>query len=151
MEIIHLYFHTLEEAQKLSQFIAQRFPDPERVLFGILEIAINAVEHGNLEITYDEKNSLLREGRWQEEIQQRLHLYKNRNKAASITYIATRREITIRIKDQGKGFNWMEYIDIAPDRLTTPNGRGIALARMMSFDHMEYLGVGNEVVGRVYR
>ena len=39
-----------------------------------------------------------------------------------------------------------EYLDISPDRATHPNGRGIATTRLMSFNSVEYLGCGNEVI-----
>jgi len=48
---------TLDEAESLASFLANCFPDPDRALTGISEILINGVEHGNLDISYDE-NSL---------------------------------------------------------------------------------------------
>ena len=44
------------------------------------------------------------------------------------------------------GFDWQAYIDFDPRRAFDPNGRGIALARKLSFKRIEYLGCGNRVV-----
>jgi hypothetical protein len=44
------------------------------------------------------------------------------------------------------GFDWQKYLEISPERAYDPNGRGIAMARMISFDSVEYRGLGNEVV-----
>ena len=57
--------------------------------------------------------------------------------------------VQIRIRDQGAGFDWTPYMDFDPDRAFDPHGRGIAVARLSSFDDLEYIGVGNEVVATV--
>ena len=53
------------------------------------------------------------------------------------------------VRDEGAGFDWQRYLDFAPDRAFDPNGRGIAMARRMSFAQLEYRGCGNEVVAIV--
>jgi hypothetical protein len=58
---------------------------------------------------------------------------------------ATKDAIVVHIIDEGNGFDWRKYLELSPDRITDPHGRGIATSRMMSFDSLEYLGVGNEV------
>jgi hypothetical protein len=40
-------------------------------------------------------------------------------------------------------------MDFDPGRAFDPHGRGIAVARLSSFDDLEYIGVGNEVVATV--
>lgn len=39
---------TLEEARRLTLMLSQACPDPKRVVLGLSELLINAVEHGNL-------------------------------------------------------------------------------------------------------
>jgi hypothetical protein len=51
--------------------------------------------------------------------------------------------------DQGAGFDWQRYLDFDPERATDPNGRGIAMARLMSFESLSYSGCGNCVVATV--
>ena len=52
--------------------------------------------------------------------------------------------ICLRIEDEGKGFDFDRYLD-SEACLTAPNGRGIAIARSLSFDELIYHGCGNVV------
>ena len=137
---------TLDDVQYLSTFLAQFFPIPENAAFGISELLTNAIEHGNLEISYDEKTDLNKTGQWHAEIERRLTLPENASKVALVSYIFKDNQITLTIKDQGKGFNWRDYMEISPERAMHNHGRGIALSKMMSFDNIEYLGNGNEAI-----
>ncbi len=138
-------FQTLDEAVNLARYIANCFPKPGTVVFGLHELMINAVEHGNLGISYADKTALLRDGRWNEEIERRLSLPENRNKFGCLGLKVVEEAIVIHIKDDGKGFDWHEYLEFSPDRATDSHGRGIAASRAMSFHSVEYLGAGNEV------
>ena len=143
-------FTTINEAKALACFIARAFPDPDIVAYGLTELMLNAIEHGNLGITYDEKSMLIDSGRWQEEINRRLALPENKHKTAIITFKSTPDSIVVSIKDQGEGFQWRQYLDLAPSRMTHPNGRGVATAKL-SFTTMEYCEKGNEVVCTVLK
>jgi len=57
--------------------------------------------------------------------------------------------VTIHIADQGEGFDWRPYLEFSAARAFDPHGRGISMARMVSFDSLEYQGRGNEVVVRL--
>jgi len=57
IQVIKSSCKTLNEAESLASFLANCFPDPDRALTGISEILINAVEHGNLAISYEKKPS----------------------------------------------------------------------------------------------
>ena len=146
MEQSRFRFRTLEEARNIAFLIANCFPEPEATVYGLNEMLINAVEHGNLGITYAEKMQLILGGRLYAEIDRRLALPANLNKWAYLSFEADENAIRVIIKDQGVGFDWRQYLDISPDRATHPNGRGIATSRLMSFNSVEYLGCGNEVI-----
>jgi hypothetical protein len=60
--------------------------------------------------------------------------------------VATGSELRVQMKDQGKGFDWRQYLEISPGRATHPQSRGIATSRMMSFTSLDYIGCGNEVL-----
>lgn len=139
-------FREFEEASKLANFFAALCPEPTKVLLGFSEILENAVEHGNLEIGYQRKASLLRENRRREEIMRRAALPRYRQRKVTLEFERTPKEFHLRVTDEGKGFDWHPYLHISMERLTEINGRGIALARLVSFDRLEYVGVGNEVV-----
>jgi DNA-binding response OmpR family regulator len=146
MEQARFRFRTPEECRNLAFLIANCFPQPEAAVYGLNELLINAVEHGNLGIAYAEKTQFILDGSMQEEIERRLKLPENWEKWAYLTFEADERLLRVRIKDQGAGFNWRQYLEISPERATHPHGRGIATSRLISFTSMEYLGCGNEVV-----
>ena len=53
--------------------------------------------------------------------------------------------IRITITDQGEGFDWETYLTLSPERALDNHGRGIAMARLLSFSDLEYRGRGNQV------
>lgn len=143
------FCHTLEEARELTGLLAAAFPDPERVALGLSELLINAIEHGNLGIGYDEKSRLLRDGVWQDEINLRLQDARYRDKRVNIQIERLPHVITLTVRDEGKGFDWRPFLNFTPERAFDPHGRGISMSRLMSFDTLEYQGSGNEVIVRV--
>ena len=138
-------FRTMAEAQNLAYFVANSFPDSERVILGLSELLINAIEHGNLGIDYSLKSKLMMNGKLDDELAIRAALPENKEKKAQLFFKKTPDKIKVIIKDEGKGFNWNEFLEMSPDRATNPNGRGIVMAKKMSFDHLEYRGTGSEV------
>lgn len=139
-------YQNLREAEILSTFIANACPEPERRITGLWELLLNAVEHGNLGITYEEKGQLQEQLIWQKEIERRLTLTENLDKYVTVGFERLDDSIRIRIQDQGQGFDWKSYLDFSPDRVFDTHGRGIAMARRMSFENLEYLGNGNTIV-----
>ena len=137
---------TLDDIRYLSTFLANFYPQSERVVHGISELLLNAVEHGNLAISYQEKSQLMLRNTWLSEIKRRCSLAENKNKKVQVHYKRHSRKITLQIKDEGNGFDWHNYMEIQSDRATHNHGRGIALAKMMSFDDIQYLGNGNELI-----
>lgn len=142
-------FSTIEESRNLAAVIANFFPDPGRVVIGLLELMINAVEHGNLGVGYQTKAELVETGKWEEEIERRLALPENQGKKVHVNIKRDDKEVVVTIKDQGEGFDPSEYVDFDPIRMTDPNGRGIAKANVMAFDTMEFTPPGNEVICKV--
>lgn len=143
-EIVH--FGTLEEAVALARVMAQRFANPASIELCLVELMVNAIEHGNLGITYDEKTQLLSEGRWLAEIERRLALAPYQARYATLQYQARGELQTLTIYDQGSGFDWQPYTDIAEARVHHPNGRGIAIARAVSCAEITYHGNGSTVM-----
>lgn len=140
---------TIDEASQLASFLAQACPDPDRAVFGISELLINAVEHGNLCLSYAEKSQLKREDRWLAEIERRSALPEHAGKRVRTRFERDGEGITLRIADEGGGFDWRKYLELSPERACDPNGRGIALARTMSFSGITYEGCGNIAVATI--
>ena len=78
------------------------------------------------------------------------------------THVGTTMESCVRVRverhfdrleftvvDEGAGFDWQRYVEFDPDRAGDPNGRGIAMARMLSFASLEYRGNGNTAVATI--
>lgn len=142
---------TITEARALAALLSHTCPQPEQTVVGLGELMVNAVEHGNLGITYDEKSRLLGEGTWEEEVQRRLELSENQGKRVRVEFERRDERVCFRIVDEGRGFEWDEFLEIRPERLLDPHGRGIALARALCFDSVEYTAPGNEVFATVRR
>ncbi|MBL3617412.1 MAG: response regulator [gamma proteobacterium endosymbiont of Lamellibrachia anaximandri] len=142
-------YSSLSEAHGLSTLLAQACPDPETAITGLNELMINAVEHGNLRIGYEEKSRLNETGNWEKEVNRRLGLPEMRNRQVEVTFERRDGEIHVHITDQGEGFDWLPYLEISAERGSDNHGRGIALARLISFSRLEYLGKGNRVLAVV--
>jgi len=139
-------FRTLESARDLATMLANACPKPGKAVIGLSELLINAVEHGNLGITYDEKSVLREESRWEEEVTSRLQDPVLGAREVEVCYVRGDTTIEITITDEGEGFDWQVYLDMDPARAFDTHGRGIAMSRMIAFDRLEYRGCGNEVV-----
>ena len=136
----------LQEAKLVALQVAHLCPEPQRAVTGISELLLNALEHGNLDIGYHEKSRLMRGGEWQREIERRLCASANRGAYVELEFDVSRESVQILVRDQGEGFDWKPYLELDPERAFDPHGRGIALARLSSFDSLEYRGNGNEVL-----
>ena len=144
-----LRFSTLEDVSRVAGILASMCPDPDAVSSGLVELLLNAVEHGNLGISYDEKKRLMFEDSWEKELRHRLTLPEYAGLSATVTVERGESTLDFRITDQGKGFDWAQYLDIDPKRSLDPNGRGIAMSRRFSFASVEFEGAGNVVKATV--
>jgi len=139
------HFHSLEEAENLACFIANCFPDPEKILPGIAELTINAVEHGLLNISYNDKTELVKNAKWREELNHRANLPDNKDKKAELLFAREGDKYSIKISDSGKGFAWGKYLNADPARGLDNHGRGILQANMI-FSKLQYNKKGNQVI-----
>lgn len=136
---------TLHEAQSLAAFLANECPNPKLAAIGINEILINAIEHGNLNITYQEKTRLHESTEWLAEIDRRLNLAENYDKHVTAIFSKSNTHINIRITDEGNGFDWRQYQNLDSNRAFDNHGRGIIMARTLAFEDLIYHGKGNDV------
>ena len=145
VESCRFFIRTLEQAEATSCFLANCYPNPERVAMGISALIINAIEHGNLKIGYQRKTELIKNNRWAEEVLQRSQLPENQNKKVEITLKRRQDLLQLKITDMGDGFAWRDYLKIDPARAQDNHGRGIAQANTHSFDSIIFNETGNEV------
>ncbi len=139
---------TFSEARKLANFLARFSADPNKYVVGMTALLINAIEHGNLELGFELKHRLLLENKYESEIESRTNNphYGSRKVHIELHHKNGENIYRVMIKDEGKGFNWQDYMDFDPTRMADPNGRGIAMANIMSPGAVEYWGKGNMVV-----
>jgi len=142
-------FRTLRECHELTNLLAKACPDPARIVTGLSELLINALEHGNLGISYAEKGALLEKNGWRAEIARRQQLPENQDKWVEVDFTREADRVCFEVRDQGQGFDWRTYVVPNPARLFDNHGRGIFMAKMDSFDRLEYLGTGNHVRAEV--
>jgi Histidine kinase-like ATPase domain len=135
---------TLGEAEKLATMLASHCPNPDMASIGIWELLANAIEHGNLEIDFALKSTLLMQGRHHSEIERRLQLPQYRHRVVSVVFQQSRKAIRLRITDEGPGFDFETALKAERPALA-PNGRGLMLARTMTFTRIRFIGKGNIV------
>lgn len=133
--------YNTNEAKVLAKMLANLTPNPENSYLGIQEIIINAIEHGNLGISYEQKKQLLLNDNLNKTIEKKL--VQHSNKFVLIKYTTKNNIFQLEVIDQGDGFKWQDFLEINPNRVTDPNGRGIAMAKKISFDSLEYNDKGN--------
>jgi anti-sigma regulatory factor (Ser/Thr protein kinase) len=139
------YYKTIEQANLLAKALASQYPKSEQMVVGISELLINAVEHGNLEITYKDKTELLSTNSWFAEIERRLNDSGYSKRRVTVHFKRTEESIKLSIADEGKGFNWREFEQLDPRRFLATHGRGIMMARSLSFHSVTYNETGSSV------
>jgi anti-sigma regulatory factor (Ser/Thr protein kinase) len=136
---------TLAEARALAAALGSACGDPDAASLGLVELLVNAIEHGNLGISFEEKAALVGAGRWEAEVAARQARPENGDKAVRVACRRVGPDLVITISDEGGGFDWQRFLTLDQSRAFHPNGRGISLARQVAFARLEYLGRGNEV------
>ena len=138
-------FRSLEDVFAVSSLLACACDEPDKIAMGLSELMVNAIEHGNLKIGYEEKSELRKHDLWESEIAKRLELPENKDVYASIDVTNAPDGVTYTIIDQGNGFEWDEFMEFDTNRVMHNHGRGIAMANKLYFSKLEYLGKGNKV------
>lgn len=147
---------TLSEARAVSILLASLCPESTELTLGLSELLVNGIEHGNLEITFDEKGDLLSSGTWHAEIDRRLKLEKYRSKEVIIEFKRLKDKIEFIISDEGAGFDTTPFLKPDADKnfedegVICFHGRGIKLANQICFDELEYFGTGSTVKATLY-
>jgi len=117
---------------------------------GLVELITNAVEHGNLGISYIEKQQALDEGKLSELFDDRVHNEKFKNRNVKVDFFTDEEKYQWTITDNGEGFNWKSIPDPTDqEHILELNGRGIFISNFL-FDKIEYFGKGNVVTATKY-
>jgi hypothetical protein len=115
------------------------------VIFALNEILINAIEHGNCEISAEEKKAWLSSDRKMREL---VELKKKDPKIAgrivTLEYELLDTKIQITITDKGKGFDYKSYLGADLLQIKGFSGRGILMTKCF-IDSITYHDPGNKV------
>lgn len=114
------------------------------------EFLNNALEHGNLEISYAEKTAYMEEhGDIVTLIDQKRSEEKYKDRKITLSYFITRHHSTFSITDDGDGFDWRKYLEGKEEAQTDElHGRGINLSKDM-IQQIAYNDKGNQVTLRI--
>jgi CheY-like chemotaxis protein/anti-sigma regulatory factor (Ser/Thr protein kinase) len=117
----------------------------EELGLGLYEIIVNAIEHGNLAITFEEKCAAIKHNAYETLLRERVSDPAYSTRQVTIDYRMIPGELHYTVADEGSGFDWQNLVhpDLSRDPLA-PCGRGLFLARIY-LDRMEFNKKGNEV------
>jgi len=97
-------------------------------------------------VSYEDKTRLQSQDRWESELEKRLADPMLGQRRVWVDMAREAGSLRFTIRDEGQGFDWQNFQDSAPDALLSSHGRGILIARRLSFDEVAYQGCGNVVV-----
>ena len=109
------------------------------------ELILNAVEHGNLALSYEEKTRALEAGTLEQLLERRRSEEPYKGRRVGVVVRRDREQLTFEVQDGGAGFDWRALPDpMDPTNLLADHGRGVLLARM-SVDELSYNEAGTRV------
>ena len=138
-----------EITYRLTRNVSKYLASKESTLLRIAlrEIIINAIEHGNLDISFEEKSKAIQENRYITFIAERQRDPVCRNRKVTIEYEVTPQMVVYRICDEGQGFDYQSMLQKNVEQLNesmSAHGRGLRLSQEF-FDSITFNEYGNEV------
>ncbi|MCP4132786.1 MAG: hypothetical protein GY754_17605 [bacterium] len=118
------------------------------VRIGLREIITNAIEHGNLNISYDKKTEALLSSNYLTVLANRQTGEINKDRKVSIDFEIDEQGVQYIITDEGDGFDYKKIMrfDISDrNKKKESHGRGLIMAQDI-FDSIEFNTKGNRVV-----
>lgn len=117
-----------------------------KISLTLVELLMNAIEHGTCGITSEEKTEYLeKHGSIHGLIAERVRDPEIAKKTITFEYEMNPEDSVYRIRDEGDGFDWKQFVDPESELdLLSFHGRGILLS-VNSVDRVTYNDRGNEV------
>ena len=118
-----------------------------KLIVAIMELLVNAIEHGNCKISHEEKT------KWLENRKNIFELIREKNsdpaikkKKVYLNYRITPQKSIFTIKDEGDGFDWQTWVLNAMSKKATiaTHGHGIKMTNLF-VENLTYNKKGNEV------
>jgi PAS domain S-box-containing protein len=145
------YLITAEEmSYRLTRNLARRLDgrDLNDLRIALREMMINAIEHGNLNITFNEKSEAIASDSYFSFLSARQKDEKYALRKIFIDYETSLAGVRYLIRDEGDGFDYKSIINMENSGMgdrALAHGRGILMA-LDVFDRVEFNEKGNEVV-----
>lgn len=119
----------------------------ESIRVALTEIITNAIEHGNLGVTYEQKNERIDNyEEYRAFLRERSEQPDYRERVVEIIYTMKDNEAKFVITDQGEGFDHSTLPDPTdPENLLNSHGRGILMTRIY-MDELYYNDTGNQAI-----
>ncbi|OHD70538.1 MAG: hypothetical protein A2W19_09030 [Spirochaetes bacterium RBG_16_49_21] len=144
----------LGNADLISQRLVRNldpFTDPTTISMiraGLFEAIINAIEHGNLHLTFEEKTESLHNGSYFELVKERQMDSTLNEKKVHIDYSLNRERVVYKISDEGEGYNYSLMGNVSPydyRDISLEHGRGLYIIKG-TFDVVKYNKKGNQIL-----
>ncbi len=145
------YLITADEITHRITRNLKKFLDPgsiKMLQIALREIIINAIEHGNLGVTFEEKSDSIMNDCYFNLIRERQLEAENLDKKIHIEYSVDIERVVYIITDEGKGFNYKNFTESIMEESNDnflAHGRGIRMTQS-AFDEVNYNNIGNQVI-----
>ena len=117
----------------------------EGLQLALREVLINAVEHGNLGVTFEEKAEATEKGTLAALLAERAADPALAKRRVRVTTDLGPVAVSVVVEDEGEGFDWRKLPDPTdPSNLLRSHGRGVLLAAL-SVDELRFDDRGNRV------
>ncbi|WP_236847069.1 ATP-binding protein [Brachyspira catarrhinii] len=111
----------------------------------LYEVAINAIEHGNLGISYETKKEWIEKNIYHEKLAELLKTEAAKNTFVEISLEIENGYITLIVRDEGEGFKPQKAIEkIKQEDFMRNSGRGMMMMKSY-FDEIKYNETGNSI------
>jgi anti-sigma regulatory factor (Ser/Thr protein kinase) len=136
-------------SMRLTRNLPRYLPQSEipMIRIAIREILINAIEHGNLGISFDEKTRALDDDAYIELVHRLQKDPRLSDRKVTIDYTLDDEKVVYRISDEGEGFDHPEIFSRDPmneNKKMLAHGRGLFIVRN-EFDSIQFNEKGNAV------
>ncbi|UTW56729.1 ATP-binding protein [Kordiimonas sp. SCSIO 12610] len=141
-------FKTREEANNIALLLSNNMAQPTLAYTGLLELLLNAVEHGLYGFGTERKSKLINACQFEEEVSKQKAIVSEDNRFVSLEFQKTDEDYRFIILDDGDGFDFtrMETVDTA--NIDRKNGRGVMMAKHC-FDSLQYSEGGRCVTATI--
>lgn len=135
-----------EVTEMLKRFVSLDKKTLLSIRLSIHEMLVNAMEHGNLEVSYADKKLLLEKIiDYQKYLQKKSQDPPFNKRKVRLTYHISKDELIFEIEDEGKGFNVDQIPSpVTENKVSQLNGRGIFITNN-NMDSVKYNKKGNKV------